>query len=614
MQALLSGQYCDVLAPRHMGKSSLVARTAERLRQRGVRTAVIGLAEAGTDLNADEWYLGLITRLKQELGLVVDERAWWDEHTEQSAVQRFSKFLRYVVLEEIPGSVVVFVDEVESTLSLPFTDGFFAAIRVAHDARLSDPAYRRLTFVLLGVARRADLVKNRFRLPYDIGVSIDLHDFTPEEARKFLGGLEAFPAGKAQTILERVLYWTAGHPYLAQKVCAAIVATGHDSWPPGKIDRLVERLFLSAEASEDDNLRFVRDYIQGSRDCREVLRIYRQVLSGEAVVDDERDPIKNALKLAGLVKVTPRGTLTVRNRIYAKAFDSQWSQEAMPGADRWRIAAAVIVGAFSCLTMLVLLTGLMCNGIPRNGSFECEPELAHWASTGTLPVERTAVGMHGDYSARLGMEVSPTPQLEGKAVLYQLVTSVPGGWSRPVLSFSYQMVVNDIMAYSDFHASLVDSGGVTHEIKRDGFNHCERVGPTPGLTLGWRTMNYDLSDFKGQAVRLVFENRNLHEESQGIWTYVDHVRLEDLPHVIYLPVTYRSFSVSGMSDCELACEGKDCQCCSRCASCIWEDGRYGGEAGSCYPCVGGDGSVPAAEILSATIPSIRSPTPAPVPP
>ena len=43
-----------------------------------------------------------------------------------------------------------------------------------------------------------------------------------------------------------------------------------------------------------------------------------------------------------------------------------------------------------------------------------------------------------------------------------------------------------------------------------------------------RTASYDLSAFKGQNVRLVFANRNLHGEmSLGIWTVVDDVRVVD---------------------------------------------------------------------------------------
>ncbi|MBN1935993.1 MAG: AAA-like domain-containing protein, partial [Anaerolineae bacterium] len=139
LHAILSDEYCNILTPRQMGKSSLMVRTAAHLQQEGVRIAAIDLTDIGADLGAEEWYLGLITCLKQQLGLSVDEKGWWNERVQQVAVQRFADFLRDIVLTEIADPVVIFVDEIDTTLSLPFTDDFFAAIRAAYNARASDP-------------------------------------------------------------------------------------------------------------------------------------------------------------------------------------------------------------------------------------------------------------------------------------------------------------------------------------------------------------------------------------------------------------------------------------------------------------------------------------------
>lgn len=76
MQAVLSGQYCNVLTARQMGKSSLMVRTVKRLRDEGVRTVVIDLTEMGTKvISPSEWYFGLVSRFRRQLGLAVDELA-----------------------------------------------------------------------------------------------------------------------------------------------------------------------------------------------------------------------------------------------------------------------------------------------------------------------------------------------------------------------------------------------------------------------------------------------------------------------------------------------------------------------------------------------------------
>ena len=100
-------------------------------------------------------------------------------------------------------------------------------------------------------------------------------------------------------------------------------------------------------------------------------------------------------------------------------------------------------------------------------------------------------------------------------------------WERPVLTFRYRMYVNDIVHYSDFHVWLSQTNGAwLADVLRDGYP--APYAPPPGHDMGWRTASYYLSAFKGQNVRLVFENRNLHDGiSLGIWTYVDDVRVVD---------------------------------------------------------------------------------------
>ena len=41
-QLARAGEFCYVLTPRQMGKSSLMVRTAQRLQQQGVTTAIVG--------------------------------------------------------------------------------------------------------------------------------------------------------------------------------------------------------------------------------------------------------------------------------------------------------------------------------------------------------------------------------------------------------------------------------------------------------------------------------------------------------------------------------------------------------------------------------------------
>src|SRR2546426_411213 len=42
------------------------------------------------------------------------------------------------------------------------------------------------------------------------------------------------PSTKAQRLLARILYWTGGHPYLTQRLCAAVAQARVEEWRSGQ--------------------------------------------------------------------------------------------------------------------------------------------------------------------------------------------------------------------------------------------------------------------------------------------------------------------------------------------------------------------------------------------
>ena len=144
------------------------------------------------------------------------------EHSLLPNVQRLSKFIGEVLLELVPQTIVIFVDEIDSILSLNFNiDDFFAVIRDCYNKRAARPDYRRLTFALIGVATPSDLIQDRRRTPFNIGRAIEMAGFQLEEARPLEVGL-AVKASNPRAVLQAVLDWTGGQPFLTQKVCRLI--------------------------------------------------------------------------------------------------------------------------------------------------------------------------------------------------------------------------------------------------------------------------------------------------------------------------------------------------------------------------------------------------------
>src|SRR5437667_11745476 len=59
-EGLKRGEFCYVLTSRQMGKSSLMNRTAARLREDGIAVALLDLQAAGQNLTPEQWYTGLV--------------------------------------------------------------------------------------------------------------------------------------------------------------------------------------------------------------------------------------------------------------------------------------------------------------------------------------------------------------------------------------------------------------------------------------------------------------------------------------------------------------------------------------------------------------------------
>jgi hypothetical protein len=317
-----------------MGKSSLMARTASKLRDQGTNVVALDLTAIGQNLTPEQWYDGLIIRLGRQLRIEDELDDFWLTNERLSPVQRFFTALRDVAMEHHRRPIVVFIDELDTVRSLPFcTDEFFAAIRECYNRRSEDSEFKRLSFCLLGVATPVELIRNTLRTPFNVARRIELTDFTPKEAAGLAKGLRPETA-QAEALLERVLYWTNGHPYLTQRFCAAIAHDGNIKIS-SHVDRLCHKLFLSVRArEEDDNLQFVSKLLlRADGDVCSLLKLYQQVRLGkDAVRQDESNVLIENLRLAGIVRVE-RGCLAIRNRIYHRVFDEQWIQSHVRGCE-----------------------------------------------------------------------------------------------------------------------------------------------------------------------------------------------------------------------------------------------------------------------------------------
>ncbi len=338
MEWLDQDELCLVLAPRQTGKSSLMIQAMSRLQQKGIACGLADFQSLSKYQHAtpEPWFRDVLDMIGRTLRLAADAPEWWDNHSRLGPARRFMNFFEDVVLKETDAKTVIFFDEIDSILALPFSDDFFTALRALYNARAANPELKRLTFVLLGVASASELVKDRTRTPFNIGQEIELNDFSHNALKPFTQGM-----GKnGLAVMDRIYDLTSGQPLMVQKLASTLFRAEETARTPELVNESAERIYLSADIEKETHLKFIRDYVlEGHKNVRKALKTYRQVLKGKTVLYDDRLPVHTRLRLSGIVRVKDK-TLVPRNRIYRQVFDEKWVRANLP-RDRIKITAIV---------------------------------------------------------------------------------------------------------------------------------------------------------------------------------------------------------------------------------------------------------------------------------
>jgi hypothetical protein len=333
LEALKAGEFCYVLNSRQMGKSSLMIRTLAQLKESGWKGIILDFSAKDTQSDQpDSWYFGIINELNKGFHLLEpkDCLKWFKERDIVSPVERLGEFIETVLLPGIIEPIVIFVDEIDSTLGLPFTDDFFALIRACYNRRAEKPDYKRLTFALLGVAAPSDLIKNKSVTPFNIGTPIDLNPFpTDLENDNSFKTMEPLLAGgiEDKKILQEILDWTGGQPFLTQKLCDLIVTECQNN-SFTTVKEVVNRKIIKNWQTQDNpaHLKTIQNRLSENKSLTfDLLNLYEKILQSEnqSLKADNNSQKQHRLKLSGLV-LQEKGFLKPYNRIYQEIFNESW--------------------------------------------------------------------------------------------------------------------------------------------------------------------------------------------------------------------------------------------------------------------------------------------------
>ena len=331
LRAALNGEYLHVIAPRQLGKTSLLKRLTARLGQMGWRFAYVDLSTL-MDFPKPIWYA--------ELGKALAETL---TPGQTPTIANQVDLRRYLLDQALPWPngqprIVLFLDEVEGAGKArdadgaPFSDTFFSMFRALYNERDKLPG--SLVMALAGAVNPGDLVKDPAISPFNVGQEISVDDFTPAETRALTGYLADLGLPVDEAVHQLIYKWTNGHPYLTQRICSELEKAGSSGGltaiTPDNVEHIVKQVILNpvSPLQRDKNLRHVAKMLNGL--STQTAQLWSRLRAGESVSRKEvTDDLYLEFYLTGAVK-TQVGRLVIRNRIYALAFGDREKTELGP--------------------------------------------------------------------------------------------------------------------------------------------------------------------------------------------------------------------------------------------------------------------------------------------
>lgn len=367
LRTLTVGEYAWVLDSRQKGKSSLLVRAANQLRERGARVVKLDLQRFGASLTEEQWYAALTRALDSQLKIPGGAQAHWRAHESESPAVRWLKAVESLIQSD--GSpLVVFVDEVDYVRSLPFdTDEFFAVIAACYNRRATEPRLLQLTFCFAGNSTPGQLLRKPETSISSYGKRVELKDFDLKDLAPYAEVLTQL-GHRGSEVVGHIYRWTSGQPFLTQLACADYLQQGGDLQAYFRNEFVLPRQRQQNDHIASIAYSLVNPNLSGiaNEEARvQVLDAYLQLLRHEPRDAHQINPaILDHLHLCGVV--TERaGRVWVRNRVYRETFNQSWVLDQMPDQEKVRqfraARRATLVTTGIALAVLAVVGGFSLN-------------------------------------------------------------------------------------------------------------------------------------------------------------------------------------------------------------------------------------------------------------
>lgn len=161
----------------------------------------------------------------------------------------------------------------------------------------------------------------------------DINGFNLEEALTLSEGLKGVTSNP-QLVIEKILDWTNGQPFLTQKICQLVSSNVSQISIGSEMDvisDLVKSKFICDWEAQDEppHLTTIRNAIIADKQCiQRVIGLYLKIKTSRYGLEPEDSQEEWLLRLTGLI-TCDAGKLVVSHQIYKKVFNKNWAKKEL---------------------------------------------------------------------------------------------------------------------------------------------------------------------------------------------------------------------------------------------------------------------------------------------
>jgi hypothetical protein len=305
-QHLAKMDYITLVEPRQQGKTSLINRLMGQFQLQGYWFTYADLTTFDKT-NEAAWYTSLCDWLLRQMRFIPGA----NRPALPATGNAWRNFLADIAeqADTVPCNLVTALDEV-GAVPAAWASDFFSSIRSVYNSRQNISSFHRLTFIVAGAYNPKELIRDRTISNFNVDHRVPLADFNLKQMGQLVAHLKA--GINAQSVANRLWYWTGGQPYMSQRLCRYL-AELNVAITPAAVDASVERFF------REDTNHLSRILLQ--LDAEPHLRDYAQRIVTERVrlVPSVHDWQFQLCHIIGLISADENGYSQIRNRIYERA-------------------------------------------------------------------------------------------------------------------------------------------------------------------------------------------------------------------------------------------------------------------------------------------------------